>query len=110
MQLSMMQRRMPQALSMFRLIWSANSLGLNCCVPRMACFDESRTCRRLTYPNLIWSEPASRAWTVHLASLHELFLSSLASTAPRWVSSFWRQSMPPEKRGSHSFRAFTLTN
>ena len=49
MQISMMQRRMPQALSMLRLIWFANSIGLNCCVPRIMCLVESRTLTRDTY-------------------------------------------------------------
>lgn len=38
---------------------------------------------RVTHPNLIWSEPARMADTVHLASLQLLFFSSVASTAPR---------------------------
>ena len=33
--MSTMQRTMPHALSMDRLIWAPNSDGLNCCVPRM---------------------------------------------------------------------------
>jgi len=48
-----------------------------------------------TYPNLMWLEPASREETVHLASLQLLFLSSVASTAPRWLSRRLRQSTPP---------------
>ena len=48
------------------------------------------------YPNLIQSELASRACTVHLASLQALFFNSLAKTAPRWVSNFWRHSTPPD--------------
>lgn len=34
-QMSIIHRSIPQALSMFRLIWLANSVGLNCCVPRI---------------------------------------------------------------------------
>jgi len=47
-QVSMMQRMMPHALSMFRLICWANSDGRNCCVPRMMCLAESRTWTRET--------------------------------------------------------------
>ena len=42
MHVSMMQRMIPQQLSMLSAICEANSLGLNCCVPRIECLDESR--------------------------------------------------------------------
>ena len=48
-----------------------------------------------SYPRRKLEEPASSAETVHLASLQLLFLSSVANTAPRWVSRRCRQSMPP---------------
>ena len=48
-QISMTQRRIPQAFSMLRLIWLANSLGLNCWVPRMTWRAESFTWYRDTY-------------------------------------------------------------
>lgn len=48
-QMSMTQRRIPQAFSMLRLIWLANSLGLNCWVPRMTWRAESFTWYRDTY-------------------------------------------------------------
>ena len=35
-------------------------------------------------------------WTVHFANLHALFFNSLARTAPRCTSNFWRQSTFPE--------------
>ena len=93
---AMMRSRMhlttPQALSMFRLICWPNSTGLNFCVPRMTCLELSLTLYRVTYPNLRLSAPARILWTVHLASLQALFFSSLASTAPLWVSSFCLQS------------------
>ena len=47
--LSMIQRSIPHALSMFRLIWAANSLGLNCWEPRITCLEESRGFTRETY-------------------------------------------------------------
>lgn len=47
-QMSMTQRRIPQAFSMLRLIWLANSLGLNCWVPRMTWRAESFTWYRET--------------------------------------------------------------
>ena len=46
------------------------------------------------YPNLRYSDPPRIELTVHLASLQLLFLNSVASTAPRCESSFWRQSTP----------------
>lgn len=49
----------------------------------------------VAYPNLMWSDPASKEATVHFASLQLLFLSSVASTAPLWLSSLLRQSTPP---------------
>lgn len=54
-QMSIMHLSTPQALSMFRLIWLANSLGLNCCVPSSTCLLVSRTFCRETYlqPNII---------------------------------------------------------
>ncbi|TNN52868.1 hypothetical protein EYF80_036968 [Liparis tanakae] len=65
-QMSMTQRRMPQAFSMLRLIWLANSLGLNCCVPRTTWRAESLAWYRDT---LRYSDPASMAQQVQRASL-----------------------------------------
>lgn len=48
----------------------------------------------LIYPNLRYSDPPSIELTVHLASLQLLFLNSVAKTAPRCESNFWRQSTP----------------
>lgn len=48
MHLSMMTLRMPQELSILRVMFLANSSGVNCCVPRMTCLVESRTWARLT--------------------------------------------------------------
>ena len=56
-------------------------------------------------PNLMVSEPASMEATVHLASLQLLFFNSVASTAPRWLSSLLRQSIPPDSckpQGTHA--------
>lgn len=64
----------------------------------------------MTYPNLIWSLPANKAWTVHLANLQALFLNSLAKTAPLWMSSFWRHSTPLASLESHSFNALMVRN
>ena len=49
-----------------------------------------------TYPNLMMSEPARAEQMVQRASLHELFFSSVANTAPRCMSNLERQSTPPE--------------
>ena len=49
MHVSMIQRNIPQALSMFRAICVANSFGRNCCVPRTVCLEESRMFTRDTY-------------------------------------------------------------
>ena len=49
-----------------------------------------------THPNFNWSDPANIAHTVHLASLQLLFFSSVAKTAPRWLSNLALQSTPPE--------------
>ena len=43
MHMSTMHRRMPQALSMLKLIWLAKSEGLNCSVPKITCLLESLT-------------------------------------------------------------------
>lgn len=51
--------------------------------------------RRKSHPNLIWSDPASSEQTVHLASLQLLFFSSVANTAPLWLSRRLLQSTPP---------------
>ena len=48
-----------------------------------------------THPNLMKLDPAKTAHVAHLAILQLLFLSSVASTAPRWESSFLRHSTPP---------------
>ena len=149
---SIITRRIPHALSMFKFICWANSAGLNCWMPRMVWLRESfgllrdtklqwepgistadhsseapvyQLCTLLSiglwspssdpslwrikvsgcemaasilsniYPNLIWSDPASRAPAVHLASLKLLFFSSVATTAPRCRSSFSLHTTPP---------------
>ena len=43
----------------------------------------------------MWSEPAKRELTVHFASLQLLFFSSVAKTAPLWLSNLFLQSTPP---------------
>lgn len=56
---------------------------------------------------------ASKLWTVHLASLHELFFISVATTAPRWLTSLVRQSRaPPEPWAllSNSLSALMIMN
>lgn len=58
MQVSIMQRSIPQALSILRAIWAANSFGRNCCVPRMACLEESRQFTRDTYLSEIFKKEA----------------------------------------------------
>ena len=50
----------------------------------------------VAHPNLMKLAPASRAHSAHLEILQLLFLSSVASTAPRCDSSFLRQSILPE--------------
>lgn len=46
--ISIMLRKMPQALWMLRLIWLANSCGLYVCVPRITCLVLSRGVSRET--------------------------------------------------------------
>ena len=58
----------------------ANSRGLYTPVPMMTCLSPCLGLERETYPSLMRSAPASIACSVHLASLFELFLSSVAST------------------------------
>lgn len=55
-----------------------------------------------THPNLMKLEPAKMAHIAHLAILQLLFLSSVASTAPRWESSFLRHSTPPAACGKRT--------
>ena len=48
------------------------------------------------------SEPANTEATVHFASLLLLFFNSVASTAPRWLSSLLRQSTLPGYYNQHA--------
>ena len=76
--------RIPQAVTQaferLRLMSGANSRGLYTPVPMMTCLSPCLGLERETYPSLMRSAPASIACSVHLASLFELFLSSVAST------------------------------
>lgn len=71
-----------------------------------------RITENLSYPNLRYSDPPRIELTVHLASLQLLFLNSVASTAPRCESSFWRQSTPTawKKKNQNTDNVYTVTN
>mmetsp|Transcript_9429 Transcript_9429/g.35123 ORF Transcript_9429/g.35123 Transcript_9429/m.35123 type:complete len:309 (+) Transcript_9429:86-1012(+) len=77
-----------------RLICCAKSFGLYDCVFRMTCSFCDLGCDLDTNPSLRISAPERSAQQVHLASLLALFLSSVAMTAPLWVSILDRQSIP----------------
>ena len=96
----------PHMFASLMLICCAKSFVLYVCVFRIACAFGSRGCTRDTKPSFICSAPASTAIAVHLASLFALFLSSLATTAPRCVSILSLQSIPVTLE-SNSFKAFT---
>ena len=49
-----------------------------------------------SHPNLMKLDPARMEHMAHFAILQLLFLSSVASAAPLWDSSFLRQSTPPD--------------
>mmetsp|Transcript_10767 Transcript_10767/g.30315 ORF Transcript_10767/g.30315 Transcript_10767/m.30315 type:complete len:235 (+) Transcript_10767:1058-1762(+) len=100
---------MPQQLSSFKLIWFAKSFGLKLCVPMIACLLLSLWWVLATYPSLRTSTPPKTACAVHLESLLELFLSSVARTAPLWFSIFCLQSTPVIL-GSNSLRALKLAS
>mmetsp|Transcript_27215 Transcript_27215/g.82613 ORF Transcript_27215/g.82613 Transcript_27215/m.82613 type:complete len:271 (+) Transcript_27215:522-1334(+) len=96
----------PHALLELRLICRANSAGLYVWVPSTTWLELSLTWLRDTYPSLIMSAPASIDCNVHLASLQELFFSSVARTAPRCESNFCLQSRPFVNLASTSLRAY----
>lgn len=72
MQWSMMHLRMPHALSRFRVILVANSVGLYCCVPRITWFALLKTFARDTYlqhtptalPHLEWFSSFSHTFSI----------------------------------------------
>ena len=67
-----------------------------CGVPKGMWLQRECSCLSPTHPNLMKSTPARKAQRAHLEILQLLFFSSVARTAPRWVSSFFLQSIPPD--------------